>query len=54
MTQQEFAGQFGFSIGILKNLEQGHSRPDGPAQVLLTVIAKDPEAVVAALSRSVI
>ena len=50
MTQQEFAGQFGFSMGTLKNWEQGHRRPDGPARVLLTVIAKDPEAVMAALS----
>jgi putative transcriptional regulator len=50
MTQQEFASQFGFSIGALKNWEQGHRRPNGPARVLLTVIAKDPEAVMAALS----
>jgi len=54
MTQQEFASKFGFSMGTLKNWEQGHRRPDGPARVLLTVIAKNPEVVMAALSRAAI
>jgi putative transcriptional regulator len=49
VTQSEFAARFGFQPATLKNWEQGRTRPDGPARVLLTVIARHPEAVEDAL-----
>jgi len=45
LTQEQFALRFGFPQATLRNWEQGRSRPDTPARVLLAVIAKHPEAV---------
>src|SRR5436190_19432092 len=45
LSQSEFAAKFGFQPATLKNWEQGRTRPDGPARVLLAVIARHPEAV---------
>ena len=49
MTQSEFATTFGFSLSSVRNWEQGKREPEGPARVLLTVIAREPSAVVRAL-----
>jgi putative transcriptional regulator len=49
LTQEEFAERFGLPLGTVRDWEQGAHRPDRAAQVLLTVIAKDPDAVVRAL-----
>jgi putative transcriptional regulator len=49
MTQEEFARRFHLPLGTIRDWEQGAHRPDKAAQVLLTVIAKDPEAVARAL-----
>lgn len=49
MTQEEFSARFGFTLGSIRNWEQGHRRPEGPARILLTVIAKAPDAVMNAL-----
>jgi len=49
LSQSEFAARFGFHPATLKNWEQGRTRPDGPARVLLAVIARHPEAVEDAL-----
>ena len=49
MTQAEFAGTFGFTVHAIRNWEQGKRVPEGPARVLLTVIAREPAAVVRAL-----
>jgi putative transcriptional regulator len=49
MTQPEFALRFGFSLGTLRQWEQGRRYPDGPARVLLTVISHSPDAVNEAL-----
>jgi putative transcriptional regulator len=49
MTQSEFAATFGFSLSSVRNWEQGKRVPEGPARVLLTVIAREPTAVVRAL-----
>ena len=49
MTQSEFATAFGFSLSSVRNWEQGKRVPEGPARVLLTVIAREPTAVVRAL-----
>jgi putative transcriptional regulator len=39
LSQTEFAAKFGFQPAALRNWEQGRTRPDGPARVLLAVIA---------------
>ena len=49
MTQKEFAEKFGIRLSTLRNWEQNHRVPDGPAKTLLKVIAESPEAVLAAL-----
>jgi putative transcriptional regulator len=49
LSQAEFAARFGFQPTTLRNWEQGRTRPDGPARVLLAVIARHPEAVEDAL-----
>jgi|HubBroStandDraft_1064217.scaffolds.fasta_scaffold131307_2 DNA-binding transcriptional regulator YiaG len=40
LSQAEFAAAFGLSLDSVKNWEQGHRSPEGPAKVLLAVIAK--------------
>jgi putative transcriptional regulator len=52
MTQAEFAGTFGFTLHAVRNWEQGKRTPEGPARVLLLVIAREPAAVVRALRRA--
>ena len=52
LSQSEFAAKFGFQPATLKNWEQGRTRPNGPARVLLTVIARHPEAVEDALRKA--
>ena len=49
LTQEEFAARFHLPLGTVRDWEQGAHRPDKAAQVLLTVIASDPDAVVRAL-----
>ncbi len=50
MSQRRFAQTFGFSVYSIRNWEQGKRQPEGSARVLLTVISKEPEAVVRSLS----
>jgi putative transcriptional regulator len=52
LTQTEFASRFGLDPAMVQNWEQGHTRPDPIAAVLLRVIATNPAAVDAALSAS--
>ena len=49
LTQEKFARRFGFSVETIRNYEQGHRQPTGPARVLLRVIASEPDAVTRAL-----
>ena len=49
MTQTEFASNFGISLGTLRHWERGDRTPRGPALVLLTVLSKNPAAVIQAL-----
>lgn len=49
LSQAEFATRFHLPLGTIRDWEQGAHRPDKAAQVLLTVIAKDPDAVTRAL-----
>ncbi len=49
MTQEEFAGEFGFSINTLRHWEQGKQQPEGPARAYLLVIDRAPKTVQKAL-----
>ena len=49
LTQAAFAAQFGFSKAAVTDWEQGRRRPEASARVLLTVIAREPDAVRRAL-----
>jgi putative transcriptional regulator len=51
LTQAQFAARYGFSVETIRNYEQGHRRPAGPARILLKVIASEPDAVTRALRR---
>jgi len=51
LTQEEFAARFHLPIGTVRDWEQGAHRPDKAAQVLLTIIAQDPDGVARALER---
>jgi putative transcriptional regulator len=45
MTQQEFAGEFGFSVNTLRHWEQGKRQPEGPTRAYLLVIDRAPDTV---------
>ena len=49
MSQNEFASAFGISVATLRHWERGDRSPQGPALVLLNVVAKEPQAVLRAL-----
>jgi putative transcriptional regulator len=49
LSQEEFARRYRINLGTLRNWEQGVRAPEGPARVLLMVIAEEPEAVERAL-----
>ena len=49
LSRQKFADRFGLDTRALQDWEQGRRVPDRAARVLLTVIDRDPEAVVRAL-----
>jgi len=50
LTQEEFATRFKIPLGTLRDWEQGAAEPDTCARVYLTVIARNPAAVTAALT----
>lgn len=49
MTQLEFCKTFKLSVGTVRDWEQRRFVPEGPAHVLLTIIERDPDAVIQAL-----
>ena len=49
LSQQAFAGRFGFSVNTLRHWEQGRRTPEGPTRAYLLVIERDPGAVQKAL-----
>ncbi len=49
LSRQKFAERFGLDARTLQDWEQGRRVPDRAARVLLTVIDREPEAVVRAL-----
>jgi putative transcriptional regulator len=50
LTQKEFAGRYGFSIGRVKDWEQHRSSVDTPSRILLLIIDKEPEVIERVLS----
>ena len=50
MTQARFSNTFGFSLDAIKHWEGGRRTPEAPARTLLTVIDKNPAAVLTALN----
>ena len=51
LSRQKFADSFGLDVRAVQEWEQGRRVPDRAARVLLTVIDRDPEAVVRALEK---
>jgi putative transcriptional regulator len=49
MTQSRFSDTFGFSLDAVKHWEGGRRTPESSARAFLTVIARNPTAVMAAL-----
>lgn len=49
MTQARFSDTFGFSLDAVKHWEGGRRTPESSARAFLTVIARNPQAVIAAL-----
>ncbi|MBA3661038.1 MAG: helix-turn-helix domain-containing protein [Gammaproteobacteria bacterium] len=52
MSQDVFAANFGLKKRTVEKWEQSQRKPTDAARAYLTVIARDPQAVRAALSRS--
>lgn len=50
LSQPAFAKTFGFSVGRLRDLEQGRTRLDSALAAYITVIRKNPAGVRAALA----
>ncbi len=49
LSRRKFADRFGLDARAVQDWEQGRRVPDRAARVLLTVIDRDPQAVVRAL-----
>jgi putative transcriptional regulator len=49
MTQARFSNTFGFSLDAINHWEGGRRTPEAPARTLLTVIDRNPTAVLTAL-----
>jgi putative transcriptional regulator len=49
MTQARFSDTFGFSLDAVKHWEGGRRTPESSARAFLTVIARNPQAVIKAL-----
>ena len=49
LSRQKFADRFGLDVRAVQEWEQGRRVPDRAARVLLTVIDRNPEAVIRAL-----
>lgn len=50
-SQSDFSRRFGFAIDAVQDWEQHRRTPDRTARILLTVIAREPDAVSRALAR---
>src|SRR5260370_39944787 len=52
MTQARFSDAFGFSLDAIKHWEGGRRTPEAPARTLVTVIDKNPAALLTTLQRA--
>lgn len=52
LTQTAFANTYGFTLGALRDWEQGRKRPERTAQVLLRMVAEMPDVVARTVSKS--
>jgi putative transcriptional regulator len=50
LSQSEFAAQYGMSLRTLQEWEQSRTNPDGAVRAYLTVIDRNPQAVIEALT----
>ncbi len=50
LSQAGFARRFGLDLDALQAWEQGRRKPDRAARILLAVIAREPDAVLRALT----
>ncbi|MEG3146995.1 helix-turn-helix domain-containing protein [Sphingomonas sp. RT2P30] len=50
LSREEFFRQIGVSTATLRNWEQGRSKPEGPARILLALLARDPAIVTRTLA----
>lgn len=50
-TQEGFARTYGFSVGAVRDWEQGRRQPERSARLLLAMIANEPETVERVLKR---
>ncbi len=51
LTRDEFASAFGLSAATLRKWENGERHPTGAARALLTIIAREPDAVLRAIRK---
>ena len=51
MTQTAFASALGVSLSTLRRWERGERTPQGPARMLLHVVAREPQAVLRTLEK---
>ena len=49
LTQEAFARRYGFTVGAVRDWEQGRYQPDQASRAYLLVIDREPEAVQRAL-----
>jgi putative transcriptional regulator len=50
LSQEAFAGRYGFALSAVRDWEQGRRRPERSARILLKIVEKEPEAVTRALA----
>jgi len=50
LSQFEFASRYGISLRTLQEWEQGRTKPDSAVRAYLTVIERNPQAVIEALA----
>ncbi len=51
LSQPKFAATFGFSVGRVRDWEQGRFEIDAPSRAFLRVLDREPEAVFRALGK---
>jgi len=51
LTRKEFASTFGLSAATLRKWENGERHPTGAARALLTIISREPDAVLRAIKK---